>query len=311
MKISKERKLSHKPVLVEEISRVFELSKIAHSKTQARFIDATVGAGGHSIEIVKAKVEVLGIDADEKMLKVAEKNLELACPTPNGKVRGLFKLVHGNFRNIDKISKEEGFEDVDGILFDLGISSFHYDDDIRGFSFKDHNADLDMRLDPKAQKVKASDLLNGLRPDQLIDLFSLTMYRNEAKKLANDVVQLRSEKNLSTVGDIVNLTKKNTRKSKLHPATKAFLSLRMAVNSELDNLKVSLPKAFNLLKEGGKLIVISFHSGEDSIVKKQFSELVRKGQGKLIFKKPLVPNEDEIKNNPRARSAKMRVIKKI
>lgn len=316
MKPLKNQRRAHEAVLVKEVIAALGLKK-AHLKNQACYIDATVGTGGHSLELLKAGAKVLAIDADKQMLEIARKRLEKACPAPEDKLREDFKLVHGNFRKIDKIGQREGFSKVDGIIFDLGISSLHFASSSRGFSFKERKAPLDMRIDRESQKVTASDLLNNLRIDQLQRLFEATMAKLEAQKLAGAIVSKREGFPISAVGDLLSITEdvlgtsRKGRKLKLHPATKAFLALRMAVNSELENLKEVLPKAFDLLKKGGRLVVIAFHSGEDAIVKNYYRRKAKEGRAKILTKKPIVPGEQEVSQNPKARSAKMRALERL
>lgn len=248
-----------------------------------KYIDATFGAGGHTKAILERGGQVLAIEADPKMVA-----RESANPFALNS-----KLIQGNFRDIQTIAQKNGFEEVDGILMDLGISSLHLDDDNRGFSFKDPNAPLDMRLNIETQGVRAADLLNSLDKAQLTVLL-------ESKSLAQKVVNYRANKPFETVRDLLALFESRKR-GKIHPATLAFMNLRIAVNSELENLREVLPKAYEILKKGGKLAVISFHSGEDRIVKEFFKD--KNGEF-------LTPSREEIERNPRARSAKLRVITK-
>jgi 16S rRNA (cytosine1402-N4)-methyltransferase len=302
----------HKPVLLSEVVEFLGLKKLAHLKTQAKFIDATVGGGGHSYEIVKNGGYVLGIDDDEEILEVARKRLE-ACPTMNQAVHGRFTLVSGNFRDIDKVAKDKGFDKVQGIIFDLGLSSFHFDSASRGFSFKNPSALLDMRLNRHIQEVTAAKLLNSLSRKNLEKLFSRILDFKEARILSKNIILSRSEKEIKTIGDFLEIIKRSIKrgsKKGLHYATLPMLALRIAVNSELDNLKEALPKAFKLLKPNGKLVVISFHSGEDTLVKDYFKRQSFKGSAKVITKKPILSKTKEVKDNPRARSAKMRVLER-
>jgi len=268
----------HEPVLLEEIIRYL------HIKNQGKYIDATLGAGGYTKTILNAGGEVLGIDADESMLEIARQNIRSTHA----------KLVNGNFKDIGKIAKENGFISVDGIVFDLGVSNIHFMDEKRGFSFRNPDANLDMRLDLKSQSLRASDLLNALREDQLKEMFR--------SNLAKKIVEFRKNKKFEKVGDFLSLFPKK-QKERLHPATKAFLQLRIAVNSELENLREALPQAYELLKPGGKLVVISFHSLEDEIVK---NFLKSKG-GKNEF---IRPTEEEVKRNRKSRSAILRYVEK-
>ena len=297
----------HEPVMVKEVAGAFGLTN-AHLNRQVRIIDATVGHAGHSVEFVKAHAKVLGIDMDKTMLAKAHERLTYACPTPMGEC---FILVQGNFRDIKEIANTNNFSLVDGVLFDLGVSNIHLKSPLRGFSFSNPEADLDMRLYPDSQGVTAKDLLNVLDVTQLTRMFRVTMDFPHVKKLAKEVVNSRNIKPFQKVGDFLEVIQINAgKKTKLNPATKAFLAVRIAVNSELDNLSSALPDAFAILRPGGRLVIISFHSGEDRLVKKYFRETEMMGLGKVITKKPLIPNEEEIKRNPRARSAKLRIIEK-
>jgi len=275
----------HVPVLL------LEALNALHVKKTRKYIDATLGAGGHAAAILAKGGSVLGIEADYQMIEIAKENLKQAGDD--------FVIAQGNFVNIDRLAKENGFTQVDGILYDLGISSLHYKNG-RGFSFENESEPLDMRLDTKFQAVTAADLLNTLREDQINEMMRAGMEKGEAKRSSRAIWKYGQRKKYETVGDLLQALGRLPRFGKLHPATKVFAALRIAVNSELTNLMESLPRAWDLLRPGGKLVVISFHSGEDRIVK-QFM-----GSGA----KPVVPCEDEIYRNPRARSAKMRVLSK-
>jgi len=247
------------------------------------YIDATFGAGGHTKAILQKGGKVLAIEADPRM--IARESTNPFAPNA--------KLVQGNFKDMAIIAAKNGFEHVNGILMDLGISSLHLDSDDRGFSFKDPNARLDMRLNTETQGVRAADLLNSLDKAQLAVLL-------ESKSLAQKTLEFRTKKPFETVGDLLTLFESKKR-GKIHPATLTFMNLRIAVNSELENLKETLPRAYEILKKGGRLVVITFHSGEDRIVKEFFKDK----DGEFI-----TPSEEEVARNPRARSAKLRVITK-
>ena len=274
-----------------------------HIKKLAKYIDATLGNGGHTIEILQEGGRVLGIEMDPKMLEIA---LERIGVNEN------FKGVPGNFESIDTIARENDWGEVSGILFDLGVSNIHLKDLERGFSFENPEAPLDMRLNPLAQGVKAADLLNVLREDQLRNLFEVTLDPGAAKWISGRVMYSRDIKPIETVGDMQEIsTGLKTGKHSLSEATLPFLALRIAVNSELANLKTALPKAFELLENTGRLVVISFHSGEDAIVKEFFKEKAAQGKAELVSYKPVKAGESEIEKNRRARSAKMRILQKI
>jgi len=294
----------HEPVLAHETVEGL------HINNQARVVDATVGTGGHSLEFLKKGAKVLGIDADGEMLKLAEARLKDACPAPNRKVGCFFKLVQGNFREIDEIAKREDFTEVEAILFDLGTTSLQLMDLRRGFSFSHPNSPLDVRINPALQGLTGADLLNALREDQLRSLFGKVLSHFEAKKLSRAVIEARETKKFETVGDFLDVAKGLRTKPGLHPATLPFLALRIAVNSELENIREALPKAISLLRRGGRLGVITFHSGEEKEVVGYFRKVSREGLVSLLTKAPIVPDEKEIKANPRARSAKLFIIEK-
>jgi len=277
----------HEPVMLAEAMERLEVRK------GRKYIDATTGAGGHGAEIERRGGEVLGIDADPRMLELARGKLKAA------------KLVLGNFRNIDEIAKRAGFSRVAGVLFDLGVSRVHFDDRKRGFSFREPEAMLDMRLDPGSQAVTAADLLNKLREDQLEGLLEVAMTASEARRWTKLICDKRKERQFRRVGDILELMREPER-GKRHPATKLFMALRIAVNSELPNLRDALPKARELLEPGGRLVVISFHSGEDGTAKEQFRKWEKAELGRAEPEKAEVPGEDEVRRNRLARSAKMR-----
>lgn len=288
-------------------------------RTGRRFIDATVGGGGHTEAILKLGAEVLGIDISPKALRLAEERIRQTCPVP--KVR----LVQGNFRDIRRIVQNAGFGRVDGILFDLGVASFELEDPSLGLSFMKVGP-LDMRLSPELG-VTAADLVNSLPENELAKLFYETGQEKLAGQIAHAIVSARTVAPFKTTGELAGLVedvyRKNVKRktknverfayrvSRLHPATRVFMALRIAVNLELENLKAALPQALELLKPGGRLVVISFHSGEDRIVKQFFKDEEKKGAARLLTRKPVVPSKAEIEENPRSRSAKLRAIERI
>jgi 16S rRNA (cytosine1402-N4)-methyltransferase len=314
-RIKKQQKL-HEPVMQAGVIEALQVEEIAHSNNNGYFIDATVGMAGHATEVVKAGGRLLGIDMDSDALEIAERRLKKACPASQ-EFKDCATLVNANFKDIETIAKKNGFEDVDGVLFDLGVSTKQLTSKTSGMSFSNPRAPLDMRMNQNIQAVKASDLLNGLRIDQLVEMLSKVVSRDYSKKLAIGIVAKRQRELFRTVGDFLEVIKRDrmpqrsSRKQKLHPATLPFLALRIQVNSELENLKEALAGAFKLLKESGRLVVISFHSAEDAIVKEFYKNKVSLKEARVISKKPIQASVDEIKNNPKARSAKMRVLQKL
>jgi len=294
----------HEPVLVQEVMEALHLDNPAKKGRQARIIDATLGTAGHSLEIVNKGASVLGIEADPEMLKLASSRIKAVKNASS-------KLVLGNFRDIAEIAEKEGFSPVDGVLFDLGTTSTQLTDSARGFSFANPEAPLDMRINPSLQGVTAADLLNGLRQDQLISLFEKVLNRFSATKLAREVTKRREVEKFASVGDFLGVTAGVRPKPGLNRATLPFLALRMAVNSELENLREALPQAFLLLGKKGRLLVITFHSGEEKETVGFFRKISREGRAKIISDVPIVPSLEEISTNPRARSAKLNILEKI
>ncbi|MHA2055248.1 MAG: 16S rRNA (cytosine(1402)-N(4))-methyltransferase RsmH [Candidatus Hodarchaeales archaeon] len=312
MRKKKRKRIVHEPVLVEEVLHFLQVDKFAHLKSQARFIDATIGNAGHSVEFVKRGINVLGIDTDLEMIKLARKRLQLACPPHLLRKVGSFKIVHGNFKDIKQIVDKYGFESVEGILFDLGVSTYQLKSQTKGLSFGTPDAPLDMRLQVDLGKLKAKDILNLGSKAELMNVFLTACEYKEAKRLTNEIVKRRKTKSFDTVGDFLSVVESSRlrSKNKLHSSTLPFMALRIKVNNELENLSAAIPQAVELLKNGGRLAVISFHSGEDKIVKNTFSDFSKKGLTKLITKKPVKPSKSEIILNRKSRSAKLRVIEK-
>jgi len=287
----------HETVLVEEVIEAL------HIKKGGKYIDATSGNGGHIMEILKLGGEVLGIELDPVMFKMAEKRLKDSS-------QDNFKLINSNFTEISTIAKSNSWEKVQGILFDLGVTNLHLKDMERGFSFNNAEAVLDMRINPNTQGVMGKDLLNVLREDQLRELFEITLEPGAAKWITGRVLHSREAKPIETVGDLLEISNGlKTGKTSINEATLPFLAVRIAVNSELTNLEEVLPKAFDLLDKGGRLVVISFHSKEDVLVKDFFKSKVSEG-AKMITFKPIMAGEKELEINKRARSAKMRILEK-
>lgn len=293
----------HEPVLLQE---VLENLHIASGK---KYIDATLGGGGHTFAILKKGGRVLGIDADEDALRYVQEKLRI--------YNEQLKVVHGNFLDIGKIAKENGFEKVSGILFDLGISSWQIEKAERGFSFQ-KSGPLDMRMD-SANLVKAEDLVNILSKGELYELFTRLGEEYRAQTIVRGIVSARKVKKIETTEELARIVEESlgmrggakTAKGKSFANAKVFQALRIAVNDELKNLRVALPQALTLLEKNGRVCVISFHSLEDRIVKQNFLEFARKRFGSIVTKKPITATESERQKNTRSRSAKLRVFEKI
>ena len=289
----------HEPVLLKETLKYLNV------RQGKKYIDATVGGGGHAVEIVEKGGHVLGLDVGPDAIESAKKALERACP-PGKPAR--WRCRRGNFKEIEKIAKENDFYPVAGILYDLGLSSHQLEHSGRGFSFK-KSEPLDMRADPEL-KVTAADLVNGLSEKELTKLFEKYGEESRARAVAGAIIRSRWDKPIGTTAELADIVEQVVREPrKTHPATKVFQALRIAVNDELNNLKSSLPPAFGLLERRGRLVVISFHSLEDRIVKNFFRDVEAEG-GKILTKKPVVSTQEEVERNPRSRSAKLRALEK-
>jgi len=294
----------HIPALLNETVKALDI------KPKHKYIDATLGGGGHSVEIVKKGGILLGIDQDPEAVSYASERLKNAQACPDLLPP---KLVQSNFAEIDKVAKEFGFEKVAGILFDLGVSSHQLETSNRGFSFNQEGP-LDMRMNPNLS-VTAKDLVNGLNEGELAELFWKLGEEKFSRRFAKAICQARLNKPIETCNDLSQIILQEVsprgRFARIHPATRVFQALRIAVNDELNSLKTVLPKAVELLESQGRIVVLSFHSLEDSIVKRFFIDQMGKGILKIISKSPITPTEEEVRLNPRARSAKLRAAEKI
>lgn len=309
-------RFQHTPVLLNE---VLEGLKI---KEDGIYVDGTLGGAGHSLEIVKRlkNGKLIGIDQDLNALKKAKEVL--------GDYEDKTILVHNNYENIHTVLKELGFEKVDGILLDLGVSSHQLDEESRGFS---HNKDapLDMRMD-YTSSFSAWDVVNNYSQKELENIIWTYGEERWAKRIAEFIVAERKEKSIDTTLELVSVIKKaipkKVRLEGHHPAKKTFQAIRIEVNRELDVLNNSIEKMINLLNIGGRLAIITFHSLEDRIVKEKFKELYndcicpshfpkcvcdKKREIEIITRKPIVPTQKELEENPRSRSAKLRIAEKL
>lgn len=268
-----------------------------------KYIDATTGAGGHSLAIVKKGGVLLGIDQDKEALRIATRRLEQEQLKPEN-----WTFTQGNFRNIETLANAHGFNLVSGILFDLGVSSMQLDTPERGFSYRFTDAPLDLRMDTSTGDT-AAQLVNRVTAEELYDIFSSYGEEQLARKLADAVYRARSVKRIVTVGDLVEVVASVVPGESMRYGvlSRIFQGLRIAVNDELSSLKLGLEGAKRLLVPGGVLAVISFHSLEDRIVK----QFMRQAGWQVITKHPIRPGEQEQEVNRRSRSAKLRVAKKL
>ena len=293
-------KMIHKPVLLKEVLEYLK------PKAGENFIDCTVGFGGHAIPILKRIMpngRVLGIELDEAVLE------KLKSQISNKRLI----LVQGSYADLERVAKKNNFYPVNGILFDLGISSWQIEKSGRGFSFL-RDEPLDMRSD-KGSRLTAEEIVNQWPEKELVRIFQEYGEERFARRIADSICWVRKNSLIKTTQQLVEAVQRAVpakyRYRRIHFATRIFQALRIAVNDELNNLKEALPQALEILKKDGRLTVISFHSLEDRIVKNFFREAARKDFLKILTKKPVGPDLEEIKLNPRSRSAKLRAGVKI
>ncbi len=299
----------HLPVMPEEVLTFL------NCHPGGVYVDATLGGGGHAHMILSASAPngfLIGIDRDSEALKAAT----IALKDFGKRV----KLVCGNFRDVQEICEKGGKPAIDGVLMDLGVSSYHLDAAHRGFSFRYSDDPLDMRMNQKAP-LKASDVLNEYPENTLRDIISLYGEERWAAAIAREIAKTRTTAPFLVVEDLVMAIKRampaKIRHGKIHMATRTFQALRIFINDELASLKEGLEKALSLLSPGGRMVVISFHSLEDRIVKHTFRDVSRNTSFpdsrtfKVLTRHPAIPTPEEIKVNPRARSAKLRAIERV
>lgn len=308
---------THIPVMTQEV-----IDNLITSK-DGLYVDATLGLGGHTksiLENTKNQARMICLDVDEEAITIAGKNLS--------KHKSNIIFRNSNFSEIDRVLFDLEIGEVDGIVADLGMSSFQLDASQRGFSFI-RDEQLDMRMDARL-RFTAFDLVNEMSVDEISKVLKVYGEERWSRRIAKRIVQRREEKTISTSAELANLIHeaipKKFHPARIHPATKTFQALRIAVNHELDNIEEFIGKAIPFLKKGGKLVIISFHSLEDRLVKTLFQNLSspcicprdlpmcgcgKKSELKIITRSPLVPTETEVADNPRSRSAKLRVGEKL
>jgi len=300
----------HQSVMIKEV-----LEYLA-PKAGGIYVDGTLGGGGHtralleklSANSLQLTAKIIGIDKDLEAIFAAKKNL--------ADFKDNIIFVHDNFSNLTAILKSQEVDKVDGILLDLGVSSYQLENPERGFSFQ-ANAPLDMRMDQR-QKFSADDVINFYDEKELADVFYNYGEERYSRQIARRIIEARKTISIRTTGQLVEIIKKSTPPKyrfggKIHFATRVFQALRIEVNNELEILEDFIPRAAQILTGDGRLEIISFHSLEDRIVKHSFRNLADNNPAsfKILTKKPLTPMEGEIVSNPRARSAKMRVLLRI
>lgn len=297
--------MRHKPVLLKEVIENLNL------KDGNTFLDLTLGSAGHSEAVCKLGLKdltIIGLDKDMEALERSAKFLE-RCES---------RVILENSANndLDKVLRRNSISKVDAVLIDLGISSEQIDLSGRGFTFqKDEPLLMTMKKNPGPNDLTAKIIVNTFSEEALADVIFGYGDERFARRIAKKIVEFRKTKEIKTTFDLVEIVKTATPKAyhrgRIHPATKTFQALRIAVNDEFESLPITLNKAFDVLNTGGCLLVISFHSIEDRIVKRWMMEKEKNEKGKRVNKKPIVPTQEEVKNNQRARSSKLRVLKKI
>ncbi len=291
--------MDHVPVLLKEVL------KYLNPKPGQNFIDCTFGFGGHGLallEKIKPTGKILGIELDEEVLNKLKQDKER------------FLVCHGNFTDLEKIVKENNFYYINGILFDLGISSWQIEKSKRGFSFQ-RDEPLDMRLDVRNNDLSAEEIINLWKENELKKIFQEYGEERFSGRIARVICLIRQNKRIKTTNQLVEIIRQaipgKYQYKRIHFATRVFQALRIAVNDELNNLDQALAQALKILEINGRLAVISFHSLEDRIVKNFFREQAKENNLKILTKKPISPTDQEISENPRSRSAKLRVAIKI
>lgn len=305
----------HKPVLFGE---TIEALNIQPGKN---YIDGTVGGGGHSeaiLQRLEGRGRLLAIDQDPDAVAAAGERLKQFAN---------LTLVRGNFGQMAELAREQGMEAVDGVLLDIGVSSHQLDDGARGFSYH-QDAPLDMRMSQEGPT--AADLVNSLSQEELARVLLRYGEEKQAGRIARGICRAREEAPIATTGRLAEIVRQSVpaavRRAQGHPARRTFQALRIAVNGELDRLSEGLDAALGLLNPGGRLAVITFHSLEDRLAKQRMAQWCqgctcpkdfpvcvcgKKPQGRLVYKKGLAPTEEEVRENPRARSARLRVFEKL
>ncbi len=288
-----ESRFGHIPVLVREAIEYLAV------QPDGIYIDATLGAGGHAEEILRrlGRGRLLGLDRDPQALEVARERL--------AGFGEKLTMLHGNFAEIDALHAASGLPRVDGVLADLGVSSLQLGDASRGFSFS-LPGPLDMRMDPNSDTT-AADIVNRTGERDLADLIYELGEERHSRRIARAIVKARPYRTTTELAQVVTRAiPSRAGLHQIHPATRTFLALRLAVNRELENLEQFLDRVLLVLRPGGRVVILSFHSLEDRRVKHAFQRWRREGRARLLTRKVVRPTEEEVRANPRARSVKLR-----
>jgi 16S rRNA (cytosine1402-N4)-methyltransferase len=287
----------HTPAMLREVLEWLAI------RPEGNYLDATTGTGGHLIEIAR-RLEtgrVYGIDRDPQALAIAQERVR--------DLKDKVTLVKASFSEIGEVARQQQMPPLDGVLADLGISTLELDTPERGFSFR-FAAPLDMRMDPE-QALTADEIVNHWPEKVLADLLYQKAEERDSRRIAKAIVRARPIRDTAHLATSVAGARKARGRQRLHPATKTFLALRIAVNREEEELEQFLSRAPATISPGGRWVMLSYHSLEDRQVKHAFQRLAREGQFEILTKKIIEPTLDEIRDNPRARSAKMRVAQKL
>jgi 16S rRNA (cytosine1402-N4)-methyltransferase len=287
----------HTPVLLEEVLNWLRI------RPEGTYVDATVGTAGHAIEIARRLTtgRLVGMDRDPMALEIARERLE--------PYKARVELVHAEFSKIGEVAANLNLPPMDGVIADLGISSLELDSPERGFSFR-WAAPLNMRMNPD-DALTADEIVNQWPEKELADLLYQKAEERDSRRIARAIVRARPIRDTEHLATIVAGGRKARGRQRLQPATKTFLALRIAVNRESEELGQFLSRTPATLNSGGRWIVLSYHSLEDRPVKQAFQQLAREGSFRILTKKVIQPSEEEMRRNPRARSAKMRVAEKF
>jgi 16S rRNA (cytosine1402-N4)-methyltransferase len=300
------KELGHVPVLLKE---AIEFLAVRRGGT---YIDATVGLGGHSCEIAKrlgAPGHLIGFDKDPAALEIAQERLvvsrqsSVVSEQPDWPT---VDFIHGSFT---RLASDERRSTTDGILADLGVSGLQFDTPARGFSFQAEGP-LDMRMDPQAE-LTAEQVVNHFDERELAGVIYEFGEERRSRRIARAIVRSRPIRTTRQLADVISAAARPMKKERIHPATRTFQALRIFVNRELDDLRVLLQAAPQVLKPGGRLVIISFHSLEDRMVKDAMREGAKLGRYRILTKKPVTPGEEELDRNPRSRSAKLRAVERV
>jgi len=287
----------HTPVLLDEVLSWLQI------RPEGTYLDATVGTGGYAVEIARRLTtgQLVGMDRDPRALEIARERL--------GTHERRVTLVHEEFSKIGEVAAQLKLPRFDGVVADLGVSSLELDTPERGFSFR-WAAPLDMRMNP-AQMLTAEEIVNHWPERELADLLYRNAEERDSRRIARAIVRARPIRDTAHLATVVAGGRKARGRQKLHPATKTFLALRIAVNRESEELEQFLSRTPATINSGGRWIILSYHSLEDRLVKHAFQDLERAGTFRVLTKKVIQPGEEEVRSNPRARSAKMRVAEKL